>query len=45
MISQKPLPLDTPTCLELQLGHYIQVTLLDANHCPGAVMFRKFNDF
>ncbi|CAH0021722.1 unnamed protein product [Clonostachys rhizophaga] len=35
----KPLPLDTPTCIELQPGHQIQVTLLDANHCPGSVMF------
>jgi len=35
----KPLPLDTPTCLELRPGYQIQVTLLDANHCPGAVMF------
>ncbi|KAI0144349.1 hypothetical protein GGR57DRAFT_332999 [Xylariaceae sp. FL1272] len=35
----KPLPLDTPTTLELQPGHTIQVTLLDANHCVGAVMF------
>ncbi|KAI0026209.1 hypothetical protein F4780DRAFT_14004 [Xylariomycetidae sp. FL0641] len=35
----KPLPLDTPTTLELWPGNQIQVTLLDANHCPGAVMF------
>ncbi|KAH7323037.1 beta-lactamase-like protein [Stachybotrys elegans] len=35
----KPLPLDTPTVLELKPGHSIQVTLLDANHCPGSVMF------
>ncbi|CAG9982505.1 unnamed protein product [Clonostachys byssicola] len=35
----KPLPLDSPTCIELQPGHRIQVTLLDANHCPGSVMF------
>ncbi|KAH7161638.1 artemis protein [Dactylonectria macrodidyma] len=35
----KPLPLDTPTTIELHPGRHIQVTLFDANHCPGAVMF------
>lgn len=40
-IVQKPLPLETPTVLELEPGNQIQVTLFDANHCPGAVMFRK----
>ncbi|OLN96246.1 Protein artemis [Colletotrichum chlorophyti] len=35
----KPLPLETPTTLELGPGKHIQVTLFDANHCPGAVMF------
>ncbi|KAK5996449.1 Protein artemis [Cladobotryum mycophilum] len=35
----KPLPLETPTILELQPGQHIQVTMFDANHCPGAVMF------
>ncbi|POR36254.1 Protein artemis [Tolypocladium paradoxum] len=36
---KKPLPLETPTIVELQPGHHMQVTLFDANHCPGAVMF------
>jgi hypothetical protein len=35
----KPLPLDTPTTIELSPGNFIQVTLIDANHCVGAVMF------
>ncbi|KAL2266186.1 hypothetical protein VTJ83DRAFT_5538 [Remersonia thermophila] len=37
----KPIPLDTPTVLELEPGNHLQVTLIDANHCPGAVMFCK----
>ncbi|KAF2205330.1 hypothetical protein GQ43DRAFT_468290 [Delitschia confertaspora ATCC 74209] len=35
----KALPLDTPTTIELSPGNKIHVTLLDANHCVGAVMF------
>ncbi len=35
----KPLPLETPVVVELKPGSNIQVTLLDANHCVGAVMF------
>ncbi|KAK4219877.1 beta-lactamase-like protein [Rhypophila decipiens] len=35
----KPIPLETPTVLELEPGNHIQVALFDANHCPGAVMF------
>ncbi|KAK4200835.1 beta-lactamase-like protein [Triangularia verruculosa] len=35
----KPIPLETPTILELEPGNHLQVTLFNANHCPGAVMF------
>ncbi|KAG5771509.1 hypothetical protein H9Q72_001949 [Fusarium xylarioides] len=35
----KPLPLEMSTSIELCPGREIQVTLFDANHCPGAVMF------
>ncbi|PFH59821.1 hypothetical protein XA68_11839 [Ophiocordyceps unilateralis] len=35
----KPLPLETPTTIELRPGRRIRVALFDANHCPGAVMF------
>ncbi|KAF2032965.1 hypothetical protein EK21DRAFT_59750 [Setomelanomma holmii] len=35
----KPLPLGTPTTIELSPGKSIRVTLIDANHCVGAVMF------
>lgn len=34
-----PLPLNTPTELDYLPGHRIRLTLLDANHMPGAVMF------
>lgn len=33
-----PLPMDTPVVVESK-GKPVTVTLLDANHCPGAVMF------
>ena len=35
----KTIPLNTPTEIELGPQKRIRVTLLDANHCPGAVMF------
>ncbi len=35
----KTIPLNTPTSIELRPNVAIQVTLLDANHCAGAVMF------
>lgn len=35
----KPIPLETPTTIELEPGRSLRVTLLDANHCTGAVMF------
>lgn len=40
---QKTIPLETPTCIELEPGNEIQVTLFDANHCTGAVMFCKLS--
>ena len=36
---QRPLPLNTPTVIELQNGEEVTLTLIDANHCPGAVMY------
>ncbi|KAJ7708238.1 hypothetical protein B0H17DRAFT_453111 [Mycena rosella] len=35
----KALPLNTPTELELSNDESVTITLFDANHCPGAVMF------
>jgi len=37
--SQRPIPLNTPTEIELTPRLRIRVTLFDANHCAGAVMF------
>ncbi|CAG7918296.1 unnamed protein product [Penicillium olsonii] len=36
---ERPIPLNTPTEIELTPRCHIRVTLLDANHCSGAVMF------
>ncbi|RAH79584.1 hypothetical protein BO86DRAFT_457776 [Aspergillus japonicus CBS 114.51] len=35
----RPIPLNTPTEIDLTPRLSIRVTLLDANHCTGAVMF------
>lgn len=35
----KPLPLESPTVIELSPENKIRVTLFDANHCIGSVMF------
>ncbi|KAJ5085997.1 DNA repair metallo-beta-lactamase [Penicillium argentinense] len=35
----RPIPLHTPTEIELTPRRRIRVTLFDANHCPGAVVF------
>lgn len=35
----RPLPLNSSVDLELSPKSHIRVTLFDANHCPGAVMF------
>ncbi|KAH9480452.1 Protein artemis [Psilocybe cubensis] len=35
----RPLPLNTPTQFELDANNSVTITLLDANHCPGSVMF------
>ncbi|KAJ7178715.1 beta-lactamase-like protein [Mycena crocata] len=35
----RPLPLNTPTEIELANDEQVTITLFDANHCPGAVMF------
>jgi DNA cross-link repair 1C protein len=35
----KPIALETPTVIELTPGNEIRVTLFDANHCIGSVMF------
>ncbi|KAJ5278817.1 hypothetical protein N7478_004189 [Penicillium angulare] len=36
---ERPIPLNTPTDIELTPKKHVRVTLFDANHCVGAVMF------
>jgi len=38
-LAQKPIPLHTPTLFHLDDNEAVTITLLDANHCPGAVMY------
>lgn len=38
-LAQRPIPLTTPTELDLTPRLSIRATLFDANHCTGAVMF------
>ncbi|KAL4798099.1 hypothetical protein BDV19DRAFT_35842 [Aspergillus venezuelensis] len=35
----RPVPLNTPTKIEVGQDKFVTVTLFDANHCTGAVMF------
>ncbi|GJJ13465.1 hypothetical protein Clacol_007719 [Clathrus columnatus] len=37
--NNRSLPLNTPTRIELSNDVAVTLTLLDANHCPGSVMF------
>lgn len=39
MVAQKPLPLNVPTKVDLNGNESVTITLIDANHCPGAVMY------
>lgn len=39
IFEQRPIPLDTPTEIDLTPRRRVRVTLFHANHCPGAVMF------
>ncbi|PVG04680.1 hypothetical protein CPB86DRAFT_721045 [Serendipita vermifera] len=41
----RAIPLNTPTTFELSATLTVQVTAIDANHCPGSVMFLVEGDF
>lgn len=38
-LSKRTIPLHTPTSFELTANESVTITSLDANHCPGAVMY------
>lgn len=37
-VVQRPLPLNEPQLLRFSDDEEVTITLIDANHCPGAVM-------
>jgi hypothetical protein len=45
LIPQMPVPLNTPTVFELSDSEKVTITLLDANHCLGAVMYAQLAAF
>ena len=44
-VFQKTLPLHSPTKIDLSGDEAVTITLLDANHCPGAVMRVLLNHY
>lgn len=38
-VRQHAIPLNTPTEFHISDGETVTITLIDANHCPGSVMF------